>query len=119
MPFGLGKSYILHELPLEGFWSQYPELASYATLLTENNRGNNPSNHYKYVFETSNTALGDLTTRDTMVTLFILILMLRRVKAVMCPFFCSMGYKLGQSTHSAEWEKENEEKTVKFGEYVS
>ena len=118
MPFGLGKSYLSHELPSDNFFSQYPVLQTYATFREENNYGINPSSLYQYAFETPNTALGDLTTRDSMVMLFVLIMMLKQVKAVVCPIFCSWGSKIGRSTHGAGWEVENEEKVVKFGEYV-
>jgi hypothetical protein len=47
-----------------------------------------------------------------------LVLILRQVKSFACPIFCQIGRKLGRSTHGAEWERNNEEKIQKFGEYV-
>jgi len=118
MPFGLGETLLSHEIP-DGFISaNYPKLPSYADFLSEHKYENNLSNLSKYAFETPSTALGDMTSTDALVTLFILVLILRQIKNVLCPFFSSIGRNLARSTHGAEWESKNEEKIIKFGEYL-
>jgi len=96
---------------------QLPKLPSYADFLVENNYENNLYTLVSYA-KMPSTALGVLTTKDSFVTLFMLVLILRQVKSFACPIFCQIGRKLGRSTHGAEWERNNEEKIQKFGEYV-
>jgi len=96
----------------------FAKLPTYSDILSENNDENSLSNLYKYAFQTPTTALGSVTTQDAMVTLLILVLMLRRMKALVCPIFCGIGRRFGRATHGVEWERNNEEKIMKFGEYV-
>jgi hypothetical protein len=117
LPSSLEKTFLSHppQLPLS---EQFNKLPTYSDILSKNNDGNSLSNLYKYAFQTPTTALGSVSTQDAMVTLLILVLMLRRIKALVCPIFCGLGRKFGRSTHGPEWEKNNEEKILKFGEYV-
>ena len=47
-----------------------------------------------------------------------LFFLMRQVKSIVIPAFCDFGRRMGQSTHGVEWEKENQERITKFGEYV-
>ena len=118
MPFGLGQTLFSHEIPEDLIGSTYTPLTSYADFLSEHKYENNFSNLYKYAFQTESTALGDLLSKDALCTLFILVLILRQIKSFLCPLFSSMGRNLARSTHGEEWEKKNEEKIIKFGEYL-
>ena len=73
---------------------------------------------YKFAFETPSTFLAELTDPTTLGIVLILVLLIRAIKAVIMPLFSSMGRQLGRRTHGTEWEKENEVRIVKFGEYV-
>lgn len=117
LPSGLKNSFLSHpaHTPLS---RTFPTLTSYPDVLSENNGVNSFSSLFKFAFESPTTSLGVLTTRDAMITLCILVLILRQIKAVVCPAFCRLGRKLGRSTHGVEWERNNEEKIMKFGEYV-
>jgi hypothetical protein len=113
----LKNSFLSH--PMHTPLSQtFPTLTSYSDVLSDDNGVNIFSSVYKYAFESPTTALGVLTTKDSMITLCILVLTLRQMKAVACPAFCRLGRRLGRSTHGVEWERKNEEKIMKFGEYV-
>lgn len=68
--------------------------------------------------KTPSTSLGVVTTKDAMLVLFSLVFLLRRIKGILIPYFCSIGRRVGRSTHGLLWEKNNEERIVKFGEYV-
>ena len=73
---------------------------------------------WEYAFETPSTALGNLTTPTAMVVLAALVLLLRSVKSVLLPYFSSIGRRAGRYTHGVEWERHNEIRILKFGEYV-
>ena len=73
---------------------------------------------YQYAFFTPSTALGDLTTPAALVALCVLVLLLRRLKAIILPLFCRIGRHMALQTHGAAWIAENEIRIVKFGEYV-
>ncbi len=121
MPLGLGdpksNGWLSHELPrpLSG---TLPPLLTYNDYLQSTKSDFGPSSMYKFAFQTSDTSLGDLLTYDSMIVLFCLVLILRRVKKTLNPMFCNIGRTLGRKTHGEEWEKDNEEKIIKFGEYV-
>jgi hypothetical protein len=76
------------------------------------------SSFYNYAFETDSTALGIVTTPTSMIALVCLVLLLRTIKAVLLPYFSSIGRRAGRHTHGLEWEKHNEIRILKFGEYV-
>eukprot|EP01082_Thalassiosira_pseudonana_P009973 g8956.t1 g8956 contig34:512608-513608(+) len=44
--------------------------------------------------------------------------MVRIIKRFFLPKFSALGLRLGRSAHGPEWEVDNEERIVKFGEYV-
>jgi hypothetical protein len=116
IPFGLGTKFLSFDLP-KPLSEQLPKLPTYADFLLENDYENNFYSLREYA-KTPSTALGVLTTKDAIVTLFFLVLILRQIKSFACPIFCQVGRKLGRSTHGIEWERNNEEKISKFGEYV-
>lgn len=67
---------------------------------------------------TPDTSLGSLTTKDGIIVLLLTVLVIRRIKAILIPYFCSIGREMGRRSHGVEWEKDNEERIIKFGEYV-
>lgn len=73
---------------------------------------------YRYAFETPSTALGNLTTPTAFLTLCVLVSLLRLVKSVLLPYFCSLGRQAASATHGEAWVKSNEIRVVKFGEYL-
>jgi ceramide synthetase len=76
------------------------------------------SSLYSYAFETESTSLGVVTSPISLLVLIGLVLVLRSVKSVLIPYFSSLGRRAGRHTHGLEWEKHNEIRIVKFGEYV-
>lgn len=76
------------------------------------------SSIYSYAFETDSTALGLLTSPTSMIVLFFLVMALRSIKAILLPYFSSIGRSAGRKTHGVEWEQHNEIRILKFGEYV-
>jgi hypothetical protein len=71
-----------------------------------------------FAFETPSTSLADLTSSSSILVLCILVIVLRRVKAVLMPLFSQMGTRAARVTHGKEWLKDNQVRIVKFGEYV-
>ncbi len=126
MPLGLGdvesnKGWLSHELPLP-ISTSLPKLTSYQDFLLQQESNESLSfgfkSIYKFAFQTTSTALGDLTTLDGLVALAVMVTILRFIKRALNPLFCQIGRSLARKTHGMEWEKDNEEKIVKFGEYV-
>jgi hypothetical protein len=76
------------------------------------------SSLYSYAFKTESTSLGVVTTPTSMIVLFILVMCFRLANATLLPFFSSIGRRAGRHTHGLEWEKNNEIRIQKFGEYV-
>ena len=103
-----------------------PDLLSYGEFLEQQQEalGENASGPwsvgslYKYAMETDSTELGNLSTPTACLALLFLMLIIRRIKKVLLPYFSSLGRKAGRRTHGVEWEKANEVRIVKFGEYV-
>jgi len=49
----------------------------------------------------------------------VLVTLMRYIKHTLClPYFSSVGRRLGRAAHGPEWDKKNEERIYKFGEYV-
>jgi hypothetical protein len=71
-----------------------------------------------WAFQTPSTTLADLSTPSALIALCLLVVLLRAIKAVLLPWFSSMGRTAGRATHGVEWEAANEVRIVKFGEYV-
>ena len=122
LPFGLGdpskNGWLSHELPPSYRDGYLEDLPSYSDYLSEVNEKHSMSNLYKYCFETNSTALGVLTSSHGLIAIGVVVLIMRQIKAFSIPAFCNFGRRVGRSTHGAEWEKENEERIIKFGEYV-
>lgn len=73
---------------------------------------------YTYLFRTPSAALSCLFSPTSLWTLCFLILLIRAFKARVMPKFESIGKHLAVRTHGEEWLSQNEERIVKFGEYV-
>lgn len=80
--------------------------------------GTSLSSMYDYAFNTTSTVLGELTCPTSAIILVVLVVLFRLVKSVLLPLFSSAGRRAGRASHGAEWEKKNEVRIVKFGEYV-
>lgn len=66
-----------------------------------------------------NTVLGDLCSITSLVfVLPILVVIMRSIKRYLEPRFSMIGRQLGRNTYGIEWEKHNEDRIIKFGEYV-
>eukprot|EP00986_Skeletonema_menzelii_P004849 scaffold1698_cov149-Skeletonema_menzelii.AAC.12 len=74
--------------------------------------------YYNYAFNTNSTELGMLTNPMALCVLAALVMIVRLLKKVFLPKFSDLGRRLGRNTHGPNWENENEERIVKFGEYV-
>jgi len=112
VPFGLTT-------PPDGYLStQVPDLSSYygteSSLLSYDQV---PGGIWDFITADS-TVLGDVTSPLSLFMVLILVLALRKVKHAVVPIFRGVGRKYGRATHGVEWEKANEERIVKFGEYV-
>ena len=75
-------------------------------------------NYYNFAFHTNTTTLCDLTHPSTLCVLLALVLIIRIIKKICLPRFCSLGRRLGRAEHGDEWENEHPDRIVKFGEYV-
>jgi hypothetical protein len=73
---------------------------------------------YQFAFETPSTALSLLTTPEAAFVLCLLVLLIRVIKSFLLPFFRSVGRKAARKSQGEKWEAENQERIVKFGEYV-
>jgi hypothetical protein len=73
---------------------------------------------YEYMFQTSSTAFSQLLSPTALGTVAVLVLCFKAVKAVAMPRFQSFGRNVARQTHGDAWLAENEERVVKFGEYV-
>jgi len=74
---------------------------------------------YKYAFETPSTELGNVLSPTSLLVLVCLVFTLRQVKSKVClPIFSQWGRQAGRHTHGHQWELQNEERIIKFGEYV-
>mmetsp|Transcript_15612 Transcript_15612/g.23772 ORF Transcript_15612/g.23772 Transcript_15612/m.23772 type:complete len:430 (-) Transcript_15612:323-1612(-) len=120
LPFGLESwNWISHKTPPLVTGVMQRHLISYAEYKEE--RGLTETtleNLYDYAFNTHSTALGKLTTPTAVAVLFVLVVIIRLVKMVLLPKFQRMGRLAGRKTHGAAWEAANEQRIVKFGEYV-
>jgi hypothetical protein len=120
LPFAAGSRWLSHALPSTSLSEALPILTTYADFIEQNNGLNsywNFSSMYMFA-KMPSTSLGVVTTNDAIVVLLCLVFFMRRVKGLLIPYFCSVGRKLGRSTHGIDWERENDERIFKFGEYV-
>lgn len=78
-------------------------------------------NFLEYLFWTDNTALGDISSRFSILVVFILILLIRKIKYRLIPFFSSIGKELAEKgrQNGKEWVRNpaNQIRIEKFGEY--
>jgi len=72
---------------------------------------------YRYMFQTENTRLAELTDPHALTVLAILVCLLAQAKSTLIPLFSSYGRDLGRAIHGEQWERRNEERIFKFGEY--
>ena len=76
------------------------------------------TNYYNFAFQTSSTTLCDLTNPLSLCVIFGLLTIIRMFKKSVMPKFSSLGKQLGRAAHGAQWEESNQDRIVKFGEYV-
>ena len=76
------------------------------------------TNYYTFAFQTSSTTLCDLTNPLALCVLLGLLLVLRTFKKILMPRFSMLGRRLGRAAHGPDWEEDNQDRIVKFGEYV-
>jgi hypothetical protein len=96
---------------------EYPKLTSYADFRQSSSWDSWWEPLVKYCSSPS-TELGDLLSPASLVVLVLLVIAFRLLKAVLLPFFSSLGRTAGRRTHGRKWELDNEERIVKFAEYV-
>ncbi|KAL7534688.1 hypothetical protein ACHAXR_006758 [Thalassiosira sp. AJA248-18] len=75
-------------------------------------------NYYNFAFHTNSTTLCDLTHPLALCVLLALVLVIRIIKKICLPRFSALGRTLGRNAHGNDWENENEDRIIKFGEYV-
>jgi len=73
---------------------------------------------YDFAFRTNTTTLCNLTNPPALCVLVALVLAIRTVKRICMPKFSSLGRRLGSAAHGPDWENDNADRIVKFGEYV-
>ena len=76
------------------------------------------NNYYNFAFHMNTTTLCDLTNPLALCVLFVLVMIVRFMKKLVMPKFSNLGRNLGKAAHGDEWEAENADRIVKFGEYV-
>lgn len=113
----LSKEIMERNMPSMPISSQFPILVSYADFISSPDRAVGFKSMLDFAL-TPTTSLGSVTSRDGTIALLILVLLLRQLKAFLIPRFCDIGRHMGRKTHGEEWEVHNEERIVKFGEYV-
>lgn len=75
--------------------------------------------YYNFAFHTNSTTLCDLTHPLALCVLLALVLVIRIIKKICLPLFSALGRTLGRNAHGNDWENENEDRIIKFGEAVS
>lgn len=108
------------QVQVPSLFASLPKLLTYSEFVAFS-----PSHHQPYSLEsmrayaaTPSTSLGDLTSLPAILTLLVLVVCLRSIKAVVLPIFRDTGRRAGRSTHGPDWESSNAERITKFGEYV-
>mmetsp|Transcript_52133 Transcript_52133/g.156479 ORF Transcript_52133/g.156479 Transcript_52133/m.156479 type:complete len:439 (-) Transcript_52133:259-1575(-) len=123
VPFGIAENpngWLSEKFTIGDAVSAFPPLLSYDEYLhsTVDAPSWSLQSLYDYAFETSSTTLGDLTSYTSMCILLVLVFLLRAIKSRLLPIFSGIGRRAGRATHGVEWERKNEERIAKFGEYV-
>mmetsp|Transcript_10648 Transcript_10648/g.15028 ORF Transcript_10648/g.15028 Transcript_10648/m.15028 type:complete len:431 (+) Transcript_10648:62-1354(+) len=100
--------------------ANFPVLLSYKDFLAQTGSSIGLKSMFNYSFHTRSTALGCLTSFESIIVLLLLVLILRVLKYFFLPIFCKIGENVGICTHGKEWgkKKDNQERIQKFGEYV-
>jgi len=96
----------------------FPNLMTYDEFLESTGSTPSVQSLSKFALETPSTSLADLTTPSAVLSLILLVMILRQIKGVLMPVFSDIGRKAARHTHGPAWEKTNEIRIVKFGEYV-
>lgn len=119
VPFGLADTpngWLSHKVPAI---TCFPPHTTYSDYLAEQtDQSVSFSSIWNYAFHTNSTALGNISNPTAFATLFVLTYLLRLIKRKFLPIFSAYGRDLGRKTHGPAWEKTNEERIFKFGEYV-
>ena len=76
------------------------------------------SSVYEYMFHTPSTAFSCLWTCTSLWTILALVMFIKAIKAIVLPRFQKWGRRLAMQAHGEAWIISNEERIVKFGEYV-
>jgi len=124
----LGRPKFCDSLPFvienaeSSFWSSrplssFPKLTTYADFLAKNNKSSSFATILEFT-RVPSSSLGSVASYDSIVVLGCLVLLVRCLKAFIIPWFCKTGETMGRRTHGGEWVRKNEEKLIKFGEYV-
>ncbi len=120
LPFGLGvgEGFLAQEFPKSTGESYFPSLPTYEYFASEHNLDPWSVSTMIQFATTPSTSLSVLTTSDALLVLCAMVLLMRTVKGIVIPLFCDFGARVGRSTHGEDWEKHNQERIIKFGEYV-
>lgn len=102
---------IWHLMNMKQRGVQFPSLSSLAVSTTLDN-------YYNFAFHTNSTTLCDLTHPMALSILLVLVLMIRTSKEILLPKLSLIGRNIGRATHGDEWERNNSDRIVKFGEYL-
>ena len=102
---------IWHLMNMKQRGVQFPSLSSLAVSTTLDN-------YYNFAFRTNSTTLCDLTHPMALSILLVLVLMIRTRKEILLPKLSLIGRNIGRATHGDEWERNNSDRIVKFGEYL-
>lgn len=100
-----------------------PDLLSYQDFLENDSHSETPfswASMQRFAFGTSSTNLASVLSLPSLLALILLVSLIRCLKAQTMPRFSNMARKYCRKTHGPNWEKEkaNEERILKFGEYV-
>jgi len=109
--------------------NQYmPELLSYQDFLDTTTDGSNSEGEppfslasmKRFAFATSSTSLASVLSWPSLIALVVLVSCIRLIKAMCIPTFSNIARTYCRKTHGPNWEKEkaNEQRILKFGEYV-
>lgn len=119
LPFNLGMApdgMFSHDV--SGILNYFRPLPSYGDYLQSSNQEVGLQSLLDYAFSTPSTALGDLSSPTAMMTVFLLVLLFRKIKySFILPYFSAKGIQIGKATHGKGWVMDNEERIIKFSEY--
>ena len=114
------QEWLKEEVRVGSITQALPNFMSYSEFLKSHGEQQEHSLQqlWQFLFHTPSTTLADLTTPSALMVLVVLVLLERAIKAVLLPFFSNLGRTAGRATHGVEWERANEIRIIKFGEYV-